>query len=66
MRTKIIIFKKTKKILKVYFLIILLFSVEHIILIENYKQLKSQINNYKFQYNNLKSAKFLSNISLFK
>ena len=44
----------------------LLPSVEHAILIGDHKQLRPQINNYEFQYDNPRGAKFSLDISLFE
>ena len=65
-RTKVMIFKEAKKVLKTHILIAFLSFVEHVILIEDHEQLRPQINNYEFQYDNLKSAKFFLNISFFE
>ena len=60
------VFEEAREVLKAYTLIALLSFVEHIILIGDHEQLRSQINEYKFQYNNSRSAKFFLDISLFE
>lgn len=44
----------------------LLLSVEHAILIGDHEQLRPQINNYEFQYDNPRGARFSLDISLFE
>lgn len=61
-----VVIKKAGEILEAHTLIALLSSIEHAILIANHEQLKPQINNYEFKYNNPRGARLLLDISLFK
>lgn len=65
-RAKVVVFEEASEVLKAHTLTALLPSVEHAILIENHEQLRFQINNYEFQCDNSRGAKFSLNISLFE
>lgn len=58
--------EETSEVLEAHTLTTLLSSIEHVILIGDHEQLRSQINNYEFQYENPRGAKFSLNISLFE
>ena len=65
-RAKVVVFEEAGEVLEVYTLTVLLPSVEHAILIGDHEQLRPQINNYEFQYDNPRGAKFSLDISLFE
>ena len=58
--------KEAGEVLEAHTLTALLPSVEHIILIGDHKQLRRQINDYKFQYDNSWGAKLSLDISFFE
>lgn len=58
--------KKTDEILKTHMLTALLSLIEHVILIKDHEQLRSQINNYELQHDHFRDEKFSLNISLFE
>ena len=61
-----VVFEEAEEILEAHTLTALLPSVEHAIFIGDHEQLRHQINNYEFQYDNFRGAKFSLNISLFE
>ena len=65
-RAKVVLFEEAGEILEAHTLTALLPSVEHAILIGDHEQLRPQINNYDFQYDNPRGAKFSLDISLFE
>ncbi|MCJ1286467.1 hypothetical protein MMC26_005812 [Xylographa opegraphella] len=65
-RAKVVVFEEAGEILEAHTLTALLPSVEHAILIGDHEQLRPQINNYEFQYDNPRGAKFSLDISLFE
>ncbi|KAI4260738.1 MAG: hypothetical protein LQ352_000130 [Teloschistes flavicans] len=65
-RTKVVVFEEAGEVLEAHTLTALLPSVEHAILIGDHEQLRPQINNYEFQYDNPQGAKFSLDISLFE
>lgn len=65
-RVKVVVFKEAGEVLEAHTLTALLPSVEHAILIGDYEQLRPQINNYEFQYDNPQGVKFSLDISLFE
>ncbi|KAI4117370.1 MAG: hypothetical protein LQ345_002382 [Seirophora villosa] len=65
-RAKVVVFEEAGEILEAHTLTALLPSVEHAILIGDHEQLRPQINNYEFQYDNPQGAKFSLDISLFE
>ncbi len=62
-RAKVVVFEEAGE---VHTLTALLPSVDHAILIGDHEQLSPQINNYEFQYENPRGAKFSLDISLFE
>ena len=65
-RVKVVVFKEAGEVLEAYTLTALLPSVEHAILIGDHEQLRPQIDNYEFQYDNPQGAKISLDISLFE
>ncbi|KAL8993845.1 MAG: hypothetical protein Q9169_006042 [Polycauliona sp. 2 TL-2023] len=65
-RAKVVVFEEAGEILEAHTLTALLSSVEHAILIGDHEQLRPQINNYEFQSDNPRGAKFSLDISLFE
>ena len=65
-RAKVVVFEEAREVLEAHTLTALLPSVEHAILIGDHEQLRPQINNYEFQYDNPRGAKFSLDISLFE
>ena len=65
-RAKVVIFEEAGEVLEAHTLTALLPSVEHAILIGDHEQLRPQINNYEFQSDNPRGAKFSLDISLFE
>ena len=65
-RAKVVVFEEAGEVLEAHTLTALLPSVEHAILIGDHEQLRPQINNYEFQYDNPRGAKFSLDISLFE
>ncbi|KAI4273758.1 MAG: hypothetical protein L6R38_006265 [Xanthoria sp. 2 TBL-2021] len=65
-RAKVVVFEEAGEVLEAHTLTALLPSVEHAILIGDHEQLRPQINNYEFQYDNPQGAKFSLDISLFE
>ena len=65
-QAKVVMIEEAGEVLEAHTLTALLPSVEHAILIEDHEQLRPQINNYEFQSENPRGAKFSLNISLFK
>lgn len=65
-RAKVVIFEEAGEVLEAHTLTALLPSVEHAILIGDHEQLRPQINNYDFQYDNPKGAQFSLDVSLFE
>ncbi|KAL9594881.1 MAG: hypothetical protein Q9179_005205 [Wetmoreana sp. 5 TL-2023] len=65
-RAKVVMFEEAGEVLEAHTLTALLPSVEHAILIGDHEQLRPQINNYEFQYDNPRGAKFSLDISLFE
>lgn len=63
---KVVVIEEAGEILEAHTLTALLPSVEHAILIGDHEQLRPQINNYEFQYDNPRGAKFSLDISLFE
>ncbi|MCJ1347634.1 hypothetical protein MMC31_005862 [Peltigera leucophlebia] len=63
---KVVVVEEAGEILEAHTLTALLPSVEHAILIGDHEQLRPQINNYEFQYDNPRGAKFSLDISLFE
>ena len=51
-RAKVVVFEEAGEVLEAHTLTALLPSVEHAILIGDHEQLRPQINNYEFQYDN--------------
>ena len=66
MRAKVVVFEEAGEVLEAHTLTALLPSVEHAILIGDHEQLRPQINNYEFQCDNPRGAKFSLDISLFE
>lgn len=64
--SKVVVIEEAGEILEAHTLTALLPSVEHAILIGDHEQLRPQINNYEFQYDNPRGAKFSLDISLFE
>ena len=65
-RAKVVVFEEAGEVLEAYTLTALLPSVEYAILIGDHEQRRPQINNYEFQYDNPRGAKFSLDISLFE
>jgi len=65
-RAKVVMIEEAGEVLEAHTLTALLPSVEHAILIGDHEQLRPQINNYEFQYENPRGAKFSLDISLFE
>lgn len=65
-QAKAVMIEEAGEVLEAHTLTALLPSVEHAILIRDHEQLRPQINNYEFQYDNPRSAKFSLDISLFE
>lgn len=65
-RAKVVVFEEAGEVLEAHTLTALLPSVEHAILIGDHEQLRPQINNYDFQHDNPRGAKFSLDISLFE
>jgi len=65
-RAKVVVFEEAGEVLEAHTLTALLPSVEHAILIGDHEQLRPQINNYEFQCDNPRGAKFSLDISLFE
>ena len=65
-RAKVVVFEEAGEVLEAHTLTALLPSVEHAILIGDHEQLRPQIDNYEFQYDNPQGAKFSLDISLFE
>lgn len=65
-RAKAVVIEEAGEILEAHTLTALLPSVEHAILIGDHEQLRPQINNYEFQYDNPRGARFSLDISLFE
>lgn len=63
---KVVVIEEAGEILEAHTLTALLPSVEHAILIGDHEQLRPQINNYEFQYDNPRGARFSLDISLFE
>lgn len=63
---KVVVIEEAGEILEAHTLTALLPSVEHAILIGDHEQLRPQINNYEFQYDNPRGAGFSLDISLFE
>ena len=65
-RAKVVMIEEAGEVLEAHTLTALLPSVEHAILIGDHEQLRPQINNYEFQSDNPRGAKFSLDISLFE
>lgn len=65
-RAKVVMIEEAGEVLEAHALTALLPSVEHAILIGDHQQLRPQIKNYEFQYENPRGAKFSLDISLFE
>lgn len=65
-RAKVVMIEEAGEVLEAHTLTALLPSVEHAILIGDHEQLRPQINNYEFQCENPRGAKFSLDISLFE
>ena len=65
-RAKVVMIEEAGEVLEGHTLTALLPSVEHAILIGDHEQLRPQINNYEFQHDNPRGAKFSLDISLFE
>lgn len=65
-RAKAVVFEEAGEVLEAHTLTALLPSVEHAILIGDHEQLRPQVNNYEFQHDNPRGAKFSLDISLFE
>lgn len=65
-RSKVVMIEEAAEVLEAHTLTALLPSVEHAILIGDHEQLRPQINNYEFQHDNPRGAKFSLDISLFE
>ena len=65
-RAKVVVFEEAGEVLEAHTLTALLPSVEHAILIGDHEQLRPQINNYEFQHDNPRGAKFSLDVSLFE
>lgn len=65
-RAKVVVFEEAGEVLEAHTLTALLPSVEHAILIGDHEQLRPQINNYEFQYDNPRGAQFSLDVSLFE
>ncbi|KAL9633009.1 MAG: hypothetical protein Q9164_004954 [Protoblastenia rupestris] len=65
-RAKVVMIEEAGEVLEAHTLTALLPSVEHAILIGDHEQLRPQINNYEFQHDNPRGAKFSLDISLFE
>ena len=65
-RAKLLIIEEAGEVLEAHALTALLPSAEHAILIGDHEQLRPQINNYEFQIDNPRGAKFSLDISLFE
>lgn len=65
-RAKVVMIEEAGEVLEAHTLTALLPSVEHAILIGDHQQLRPQINNYEFQSDNPRGAKFSLDISLFE
>ncbi|KAL9027440.1 MAG: hypothetical protein Q9196_004037 [Gyalolechia fulgens] len=65
-RSKVVVIEEAGEVLEAHTLTALLPSVEHAILIGDHEQLRPQINNYDFQSNNPRGARFSLDISLFE
>ena len=65
-RAKVLMIEEAGEVLEAHTLTALLPSVEHAILIGDHEQLRPQINNYEFQHENPRGAKFSLDISLFE
>lgn len=63
---KVVVIEEAGEILEAHTLTALLPSIEHAILIGDHEQLRPQINNYEFQYDNPRGARFSLDISLFE
>lgn len=63
---KAVIIEEAGEVLEAHTLTALLPSIEHAILIGDHEQLRPQINNYEFQHENPRGAKFALDISLFE
>ena len=65
-QAKVVMIEEAGEVLEAHTLTALLPSVEHAILIGDHEQLRPQINNYEFQSENPRGAKFSLDISLFE
>ncbi|KAI4239984.1 MAG: hypothetical protein L6R40_005416 [Gallowayella cf. fulva] len=65
-RAKVVVLEEAAEILEAHTLTALLPSVEHAVLIGDHEQLRPQINNYEFQSDNPRGAKFSLDLSLFE
>ena len=65
-RAKVVVFEEAGEVLEAHTLTALLPSVEHAILIGDHEQLRPQINNYEFQHDNPRGAKYSLDVSLFE
>lgn len=65
-RSKAVVIEEAGEVLEAHTLTALLPSVEHAILIGDHEQLRPQINNFDFQSDNPKGARFSLDISLFE
>lgn len=65
-RAKVLVMEEAGEVLEAHTLTAFLPSVEHAILIGDHEQLRPQINNYEFQHENPRGAKFSLDISLFE
>ncbi len=65
-RAKVVVFEEAGEVLEAHTLTALLPSVEQAILIGDHEQLRPQINNYEFQHDNPRGARFSLDISLFE
>ena len=65
-RAKVLIMEEAGEVLEAHTLTAFLPSIEHAILIGDHEQLRPQINNYEFQHENPRGAKFSLDISLFE
>ncbi|KAI4175839.1 MAG: hypothetical protein LQ343_001452 [Gyalolechia ehrenbergii] len=65
-RSKVVVIEEAGEVLEAHTLTALLPSVEHAILIGDHEQLRPQINNFDFQSDNPRGARFSLDISLFE
>ena len=63
-QAKVVMIEEAGEVLEAHTLTALLPSVEHAILIGDHEQLRPQINNYEFQHDNPRGAKFSLDVSL--